>query len=245
MNDFAIGRSCRALRRRLGWRQADLAARAGVSQQLISRLERGRLSEIAVHTVRRVFADLDADLVMYARWRGGELDRLLDERHADIVGRMASLLRLLGWQVLTEVTFSEFGERGSIDILAWHAATRTLLVIEVKTEIASAEELLRRHDVKVRLAPKIARARFGGAAAVVGRLLVIAEGPTNRRRFARLEPALGAMYPARGATVRRWLRDPVGAMDGAIFVGGPTPARSSGGPTRVRRGPGAADRARG
>jgi transcriptional regulator with XRE-family HTH domain len=235
MNDLAIGRSCRALRRRLLWRQLDLAERAGVSQQLVSRVERGRLAGISLDTIRRVFAALDADFVIFARWRGGELDRLLDERHSDIVGRVAALLRRHGWLVLTEVTFSEFGERGSIDILAWHEPTRTLLVIEVKTEIASTEDLLRRHDVKVRLAPRIGRLRFGAAPAVVARLLVTAEGPTNRRRLARVEPVLEGAYPARGATVRRWLRHPAGGLDGAMFVRGVMPARSAGGPSRIRR----------
>ncbi|HEY4190087.1 MAG TPA: hypothetical protein VGM28_06685, partial [Candidatus Limnocylindrales bacterium] len=61
-----------------------------------------------------------------------------------------------------------YGERGSIDILAWHAATRTLLIVEVKTEIASAEEMLRRHDAKVRLGPAIGRERFGIAPGAVG-----------------------------------------------------------------------------
>jgi hypothetical protein len=54
-----------------------------------------------------------------------------------------------------------FGERGSIDLLAWHESSRTLLVIELKTELTSVEETLRRHDSKVRLAPGIARERFG------------------------------------------------------------------------------------
>jgi transcriptional regulator with XRE-family HTH domain len=86
MNDAAIGRAIRALRR-LGWRQRDLAARAGVSQQLISELECGRLGASGLGRIRRVTAALDADAVLVIRWRGGELDRLLDERHAAVVGR--------------------------------------------------------------------------------------------------------------------------------------------------------------
>jgi hypothetical protein len=38
-----------------------------------------------------------------------------------------------GWEAVPEVTYSIFGERGSID-LAWHPASRTLLVIELKSE---------------------------------------------------------------------------------------------------------------
>jgi hypothetical protein len=40
------------------------------------------------------------------------------------------------------VTFSIYGERGSIDLLAWHSETRTLLVVELKSELTSIEETL-------------------------------------------------------------------------------------------------------
>jgi transcriptional regulator with XRE-family HTH domain len=236
MDDLAIGRVLRALRHRLRLRQVDIATRSNVSQSLVSRMERGRLDEISRGTIRRVFASLDADVVTVVRWRGGQLDRLLDERHADIVGRMSAMLRRDGWEVIPEATFSEFGERGSIDLLAWHPGTRTLLVVEIKTEIASAEELLRRHDVKVRLAPKVAPERFGERPAVVARLLVIADSSTNRRRLNRLEPVVGAAYPARGGEVRRWLRSPAGAMAGVIFVSGSRDVPpGTGGSARVRR----------
>jgi transcriptional regulator with XRE-family HTH domain len=230
MNDLAIGRSLRALRHRLDLRQADVAARAGVSQQLVSRLERGRIGGVATRTIRRVFAALDADVVTVIRWRGGDLDRLLDEGHADIVGRMAELLQSKGWEVLPEATFSEWGERGSIDLLAWHEATRTILIVEVKTEIASAEELMRRHDVKVRLAPTIARERFGQTPVAIGRLLVVTHSPTNRRRVARLHPVLGGAYPNRGRDVRRWIASPHGSIAGLVFVQG-----SAGAGSRRRR----------
>ena len=43
---------------------------------------------------------------MYVQWRGGDLDRLLDEAHAGLVERVAQLLRRLGWQVLVEVSYT-------------------------------------------------------------------------------------------------------------------------------------------
>jgi len=236
MNDVTIGKACRMLRRRLGWRQLDLAERAGVSQSLISLVERGHLRKLGVATLRRIYGELDADVVIVATWRGGELDRLLDEGHAGIVGAVCRLLRDEGWQVLTEVTFSEYGERGSIDVLAWHEATRTLLVIEVKTEITSAEETLRRFDVKVRLAPRIAAQRLGVQAAAVARVLVVADGSANRRRLDRLEAVVGAAYPAGNREVRRWLRSPHGPLAGILFLPGAR-GRSvgTGGSRRVRR----------
>lgn len=231
MNDREVGRALRALRRRLGWRQADVAQRAKVSQQLVSSVERGHVGPLSRNSLSRIFAAVDADVVTYVRWRAGDLDRLLDEGHAGLVATMVTMLTGLGWQVLPEVTYSEWGERGSVDILAWHAATRTLLVVEVKTEITSAEETLRTHDVKVRLGPSMAVARFGSRPRFVARLLVVAEGSTNRRRIERLAPVLEASYPARGDVVRTWLEAPAGTLAGLLVVtatavaGGPAPRR--------------------
>lgn len=103
-------------------------------------------------------------------------------------------------------------------MLAWHPASRTLVVIEVKTEITSAEETLRRHDVKVRLAPRIGTERFGAPPARVGQLLVIADDMTNRRRVERLAPVLDAAYPGRGRQVRAWLAAPDGDLRGLMFT---------------------------
>jgi hypothetical protein len=79
--------------------------------------------------MRRLFGALEARWEPTVSWRGGDLDRLLDARHARVVGIMVALLRRLGWQVEVEVTYSSFGERGSIDILAWWPPGRIALVV--------------------------------------------------------------------------------------------------------------------
>src|SRR5687768_11921817 len=151
--DRSLGKVLRAVRLRLGWRQVDLARRAGVSRRAISKLEREGPAGFAVHTLRRICEPLDVDLHVYGRWRGGELDRLLDAGHAALQSTFKELLEIAGWIVRAEVTFSRFGERGSIDLLAFHLASGTLLVIEIKTMIADVQGLLRPIDMKVRLAP--------------------------------------------------------------------------------------------
>ena len=78
------------------------------------------------------------------------------------------------------MTFARVGERGSIDLLAWHASSRALLVIEIKTELVSLEGLLRPLDVKVRLAAEIA-AKFGWRPLSISRLVVLPENSTARR----------------------------------------------------------------
>ena len=173
--------------------------------------------------VRRVAAiarALDADLVVSLRWRGGELDRLLDEGHSAVLGRVAEQLRAAGWITETEVTYSVYGERGSIDLLAWHPATRTLLVVEIKTELMSVEATLRKHDEKVRLAARIAHERFGWRAASTARLLVLPNLSSARRRVDRHGAVLGSAYPVRGDPLRAWLRQPTRVDGSAQLVSG-------------------------
>jgi transcriptional regulator with XRE-family HTH domain len=98
MDDRRFGSLVRELRRRLGWRQADLAERAGVSQQTVSEIERGRLRDKAVGTVRSTVAALDARAEFQLLWRGGGADRLLDRVHAALVERVVAVLRSLGWE---------------------------------------------------------------------------------------------------------------------------------------------------
>jgi hypothetical protein len=195
-----------------------VARRAATSQDIVSRIERGQVDSLAVATLRRALAALDAELVLQVRWRGGELDRLLDEGHASLVGATVDLFGRVGWDVRLEVSFSGYRERGSIDLLAWHSTSQTLVVGEVKTEIASVEETLRTHDSKVRLGAQIALARFGWRTRIVTRLLILPETSTARRRIARHDAIFSRAYPVRGIELRTWLRKPDAMAGGLIFL---------------------------
>ena len=218
MDDQRIGRTVRALRRRLGWRQRDLGERSGVSQSTVSLIERGRLQHVGLQTLRRILAAMDASASLTVHWRAGALERLLDEDHAALVARVSEVLRRLSWVVEVEVTYSEFGERGSFDVLAFHPSTRVLLVIEVKTDLASAEAALRKLDEKVRLAPKVARERLAWPAATVTRLLVMDDQSTLRRRVARHGALFAHAFPMRNVAIRRWLAAPKPSRGGLWFM---------------------------
>ncbi|MCU0505802.1 MAG: helix-turn-helix domain-containing protein [Chloroflexi bacterium] len=218
MQDDRFGRVVHALRRRLGLRQSDVALRAGVPQSTVSRIEHGALDRLQVGTVRAVAEAVGSTWEPAVRWRGGELDRLIDERHAILVGAISKRLAAYGWDVEQEVTFSIYGERGSIDLLGWHAETRQLLVVEAKTMLASLEETLRRQDVKVRLARRIATDRYDRTAAGVSALLVFPDSSTVRRRVARHAAVLDRAYPLRGGQLRAWLREPDGRAAGLMFL---------------------------
>jgi transcriptional regulator with XRE-family HTH domain len=216
--DTRVGARFRALRHRLRLRQVDVARRARSSRSVVSFIERGRLERASLANLRAVAQALDAELSIQLRWRGGDLDRLMDQGHAMLVGQAAALLRARGWEVRAEISYSIYGERGSIDLLGWHEATRTLLVIEVKTDIVSVEETLRKHDAKVRLARRIAHEQLGWRASAVGRLLVLPGLATPRRRVERHASVLQVAYPARGSWIRSWLREPTGSMSGILFL---------------------------
>ncbi len=150
----------RAIRVRKGWRQSDLAAKARVSATLVARAERGDLASIPMGKVRRVTETLGARFDAIIRWQGADLGKLLDVRHAGMHEAMAALLSSLdGWLFEPEVSFSAYGERGIIDVLAWHPGRRTLLVIELKTELVEVSGLIGSMDRRRRLAWRIARER--------------------------------------------------------------------------------------
>jgi Holliday junction resolvase-like predicted endonuclease len=190
----------------------------GCSQSLISLVERGHFDAISVRTLRAILKALDALVVVEVRWRGGQVDRLVDEDHAALGGTVAAALAKTGWDVRAETTYSQYGERGAIDLLAWHPPTASLLVVEIKTELASAEETLRRLDQKRRLAPAIARERFGWSAAGASQVLVLPDVSTARRRLIRHSAIFVLALPARTAAVHRWLAQPLGTLGGVWFM---------------------------
>jgi transcriptional regulator with XRE-family HTH domain len=107
-----------------------VAERAHVSAALVSLLERGHIGSVSVNALRRIGAVIDVRIDIVPRWRAGELDRLLNARHSALGEAVAGWLSHLGgWIIAPEVSFAVDGERGWIDLLAWHAETRTLLVI--------------------------------------------------------------------------------------------------------------------
>jgi transcriptional regulator with XRE-family HTH domain len=157
-----IGRSVRVVRIRRRIRQVDLATLVGLSQQTISRIERGRIGGVTIDSLERVFAELGIRTNLQTWWDGAELDRLLAGRHSPMHEAVARLFDgLPGWVTAPEVSFAILGERGVIDILAWHAASRTLLVMELKTELVDVQETVGRPQAAPRRAGR-GRARLGG-----------------------------------------------------------------------------------
>lgn len=207
----------RLLRKRRGWTQQRLGSEAKLSRWVVGEVEAGRAPRIAAQELVSIVAALGGHLMIRITYQGEGLDRLRDRRHAALVNSMVELLRAAGWEVATEVSFSVYGERGSVDILALHPVTGTLLMIEVKTVVPDIGGMLATIDRKVRLAPELARAR-GWNVGSIARLLVLPESSTARRRIADHEATFENAFPARNVEVNRWLRSPSGALSGLLFL---------------------------
>lgn len=192
---------------------------------------------MTVGTLVRAAAPLGAVVDVRLRWNGEQLDRLLDEAHARLVESVVVMLRAAGWDVAVEVSFSVWGERGSFDILAHHRAAGIVLAVEIKSVVPDSQATILGLDRKARLAPQLAAER-GWECQAVARMLIIGSSPTSRRRVAQLGATYDAVFPMRGRALRRWLRNPEGAVSGLLFVayarGGST-SRAVAGRQRVRR----------
>jgi transcriptional regulator with XRE-family HTH domain len=209
MDTVRFGLQIRALRRQRGWTQAKLAARADLSQAAVSRVERGNGRLVTLRTIESLAEALGASASLRLRWHGEDLDRLLDEAHAGLVEWVVASLRARGWEVVTEATFSVYGERGSIDILAFYPASGCLLVVEVKSVVPDVQATLAGIDRKARLAPQLARDR-GWTVRCVSRLLVLPADRTARRRVAQFGSTFNLALPVRTVAARQWIAAPEG-----------------------------------
>jgi transcriptional regulator with XRE-family HTH domain len=216
--DARLGETLKAIRRRSALTQVAVAEMAGVPVRDVIAIEAGRGGEARLDRIRSIFETLDGRTRLAVWWHGAAADRILDDRHAGLVEAALRVLRKRGWETAAEVTFSQYGERGSIDILAGFMATHAIAVGEVKGSVGSIEEMNRTLDMKERLAPALARERFGWYPLIVGRLLIFPEDRTTRRVIERHAVTMATVYPARGREVRAWLHQPDRPLRGVWFL---------------------------
>lgn len=81
-----LGEAVAIRRKRLGLKQADVAAQAGVTPESLSRFERGRSAEFGSRKLLAVLAVLGAELDLIDQGQSGNLDALRRERGASDEG---------------------------------------------------------------------------------------------------------------------------------------------------------------
>ena len=213
MEDQRFGVIVRMVRIRRRWRQQDLADRAGASRATVWRVEHGRLEEMSLATIRRIAEALEIRVELLARGRGSDLDRMVNARHSAMHESVARWLARAApdWVVAHEVSFSVWGERGVVDVLAFHPGRRAMLIIEIKTELVDHGDLLATMDRRLRLAADIAATR-GWSPATVSTWVVVARSRTTERRNAEHRSVLRSAFPDDMRAVRAWLAAPVGVV---------------------------------
>lgn len=77
---FELGEAVAMRRRSLGLKQGDVAASAGVSQESLSRFERGKVAEFGSRKLLAVLATLGMELEFIEVGASGSLDELRRER---------------------------------------------------------------------------------------------------------------------------------------------------------------------
>jgi hypothetical protein len=196
------------------------------------------LGGITVQSLERVAGVLGATLEIRAHWYGADLDRLIDARHAALQEEVARFLVEHGWQVRAEVSFSHYGDRGRIDLLARWPPSGLVLVIEVKSQIGDIQDTLGRLDTKQRLARVVAKELAWTVTAAVP-VLVVADS-TPARRTISAHAAFFGQFTLRGRQAVAWLRHPVGTVPGGLLwlaKGPDSRGVSTNHAKRVRKGP--------
>ena len=196
----------RMLRVRQRLTQAALASRAGVPRRAVWTLECGRARRLRLGDAESILRELGARVDLRLQWNGTELDRMLDERHAGLGAAVKRRLEKWGWIVRVEESFNHYGDRGRIDLLAFHPATGILLVVELKTTLVDVQALLGSLNVKARIASSVGR-RYGWRERAVVPAIVFVEDRTTRNRLGRVL-GLFDRYELRGRAAVTWLRRP-------------------------------------
>jgi transcriptional regulator with XRE-family HTH domain len=193
----AIAAAVRDGRAAIGWSRDELARRAGVASGTVTMIERCQVNWTvdgagAVVAALGVTLDLRFQLAL-------AIPRQRDAAHARCVAYVQRRLERDGWIVRREVEIAHGPSHGWIDLLAFHPATRRLLVIEVKTELVDVGVVERALGWYRRAAEGLAR-EFGWRPASVGSWSLLLATDANDRRIRENAEALAQSFPARAAT---------------------------------------------
>ena len=218
MREGRLGAIARAVRRRQGLRQSDLAAAAGVDRSTISHLESGEADRLTIGTIRRCVEPLGMRVELRATWRGAGARSPARRGPCRARGRVDATSGPVG---MGDVARSELqplwrarphrprrlapGRRHAVDHRVQDRPRR-------RPGNCSARSMRRRGWLASWLASSICRPRR----AVVP-VLLFRESMTNRRHLATLEP-LFRRFGLRGRPAITWLRRPAAPCPSGLLI---------------------------
>jgi len=193
-----------------GFRQVDVATRAGVSQSYWSRLERGAAGPAEVETLAACGAAVGLRLAAFFEQRpGADLPR--DIAHLRNQRLVVGVSAGGGWRAMPEATLPDDGPRPrSIDVLLTREVRREAAVVEIWDLLVDGGDAMRRLEAKV----AATRERLGPEWHVEG-LFLLRQTHRSRALVRELAPLFAARYPASSAAWVAALLDPARAMPAA------------------------------
>jgi transcriptional regulator with XRE-family HTH domain len=201
-----MGVALRDARRSAGLKQSDVAARAGVTQSTISRLELGLGATATIDTWARVVAGVGQQLAVFIE-RASGADRPRDFEHLRRQQLVIAAAQAGGWVAKLEVAVDPAVQRSrSIDVvLARESAlnsTRETVVVEVWDWIDDVGAAIRSSTGKVAaIRAALPRGSDDGGQAV-GELWVLRGTRRNRALVASFEAVFASRFPESG---RSWM----------------------------------------
>jgi transcriptional regulator with XRE-family HTH domain len=212
-----VGAAIASIRDEIGWTQEALAASVGRTQGWISRVENGRIEDLTFSAADSLLGALGARLVVdvdapYL----GDRRRQREPAHSRMAAHVTTRLVRSSWDVATEVEVGGDRSRGWIDLLACHASTGVLLVIELKTEIHDLSAIQRSLGWYQREAWRAARRLGWRPRKAIGCLLLLAT-EANDIRSAENRDVMRAEFPVRARALEE-------IVAGGDIVAGDLPA---------------------
>jgi transcriptional regulator with XRE-family HTH domain len=207
----------RDTRRALRWTQTELGASIAVSQSQISRFERGRPHAMSLAEVGAALDVLGIRL-LFSLEPPHAIPLQRDAAHARCLAYATRRLRAADWHVRHEVAVREGTRFGWIDILAWNGGTRSLVVIEIKTELRDVGAIQRTLGWYEKQAIGAAHS-IGWRPAMVASVLLVLATAANDSTAMENSAIFGQAFPTRATELLRWFRaSPRLAIDPGIAL---------------------------
>jgi transcriptional regulator with XRE-family HTH domain len=205
-----LGIGLRDARLAAGLPQRVVAARAGVSQPEIAKLEGGRGSDTGIDTWAACGAAVGLQLAAFFEVTPGA-DVPRDIEHLKRQNLVIATSAIGGWHAEPEAAIPGDGPRPrSIDVLLTRAARREAAVVEVWDLVLDGGQVMRSLEAKV----LATRERLGADWHVEG-LLIVRGTQRNRRLIGGLKALFVARYPASSHAWLRAFRDGSAGMPDA------------------------------
>jgi transcriptional regulator with XRE-family HTH domain len=204
---MAIATTVLRTRRARRWTQRRLSSVCGVSQSMVSEIERAVAPDLPIGTAVRVLSALDVRIDLRLLAPTATAPPVTDRAHARCVAYVARRLERSGWLVATEVPVGDERWRGFIDVLAFHPGDRVLIVIEIKVVLDDVGATDRQLGSYERFAWAASRALGWNARAMSGALLLLATDENDRRSMEH-RAYLDRRFRIRASDLAAYVTDP-------------------------------------